>query len=241
MRIKNPNLIVDELIADYKAAFGDNLHSVIMYGSALSHEFIPGKSDVNVLVVLTDSGTAVLKKSFDVCNRWFKRGVTIPFFMTPHYIKTSLDSFPVEFINMQCNYKVLFGNDVFKNIPISRENIRLQCERDLKGIAIHLKTEFIKAAGRKKDLTNVLDASIRRLLPLMRAILVLNDRKIPNAKSEIISSIEDIFGIGSSVLSDVYLKKNNSAEFEKCFDEFVKTVDMMIQYIDELSETEKTF
>lgn len=240
MRIKNPNLIVEELVADYKAAFGDNLRSVIMYGSALSHEFTPGKSDVNILVVLTDSGTGVLKRSFNVCNRWLKRGVTIPFFMTPHYIRASLDSFPVEFVNMQCNYKVLFGDDIFKNLPITRENIRLQCERDLKGIAIHLKTEFIRSAGRKNELTNVLDASIRRLIPLMRAILILNDRKIPNAKSEIISSIEDIFGIGSSVLSDVYLKKTNSGEFEKCFDEFVKTVDMMVQYIDELSETEKT-
>jgi predicted nucleotidyltransferase len=236
MRIKNPNQIVDELIADYKTAFGDKLHSVIMYGSALSHEFSPGKSDVNILVVLTDSGTSVLKRSFDVCSRWSKRGVTIPFFMTPHYIKTSLDSYPVEFVNIQSCYKVLYGEDIIKNLPITRENIRLQCERDLKGIAIHLKTEFIKATGRKNELINVLDMSIRRLIPLMRAILVLNDRKIPNAKSEIISSIEDIFGIGSSVLSDVYLKKDNSGEFEKCFDEFVKTMDMMIQYIDELSE-----
>ncbi|HEX2957033.1 MAG TPA: hypothetical protein VHO70_09370, partial [Chitinispirillaceae bacterium] len=145
---------------------------------------------------------------------------------------------PVEFVNIQSNYKVLFGEDIIKNLPITRENIRLQCERDLKGIAIHLKTEFIKTAGRKSALLNVLDLSIRRLIPLMRAILILNERKIPNAKSEIISSVEDLFGIGSSVLSDVYLKKNISVEYEKFFDEFVKTVDMMIQYIDELSETE---
>lgn len=240
MRISNPNQIVDAIITDYKKAFGDTLHSVLMYGSALSHEFIPGKSDVNLLVVLTDSSTAVLQKSIHVHKRWLKRGVPIPFFMTPHYIKSSLDSFPVEFINIQSNYKVLYGDDLIRNLAINRENIRLQCERDLKGIALHLKTEFLKVSGRKRQLLKVLEISLRRLIPLLRAILVLNERKIPNSKSEIITSVEDIFGIGSSALSDVYLKKNSFKEYEKCFDEFVKIVDMMIQYIDELSEKERT-
>jgi predicted nucleotidyltransferase len=239
MRISNPNQIVDALITDYKSAFGDFLHSVVLYGSALSHEYVPGKSDINVLVILTDSSPSVLKKSFNVHKYWLKRGVATPFFMTPHYIKSSLDSYPVEFLNIQCNYKVLYGDDIIKGLAITRENIRLQCERDLKGVMIHLKKEFLRTYGKKNEVIKVLEISLRRLLPLLRAILILHDRKIPSSKSEIISAIEDVFGFGASVLSDVYLKKSSFQDHEKCFNEFVKTADMMIQYIDGLSEVEK--
>ncbi|MBN1602121.1 MAG: hypothetical protein JW915_10960 [Chitinispirillaceae bacterium] len=239
MKINHPNQIVDTLISDYRDAFGDILHSVIMYGSALSHEYVQGKSEVNLLVVLTDTSTEVLHKSIEVNKRWLKRGIVIPSFMTPHYIKSSLDSFPVEFVNIQCSYKVLYGDDLIRNLAINRESIRRQCERDLKEMIHYLKTEYLKVSGQKIHI-KVLELSLERLFPLFRAILVLNDRKIPSSRSEIITSIEDIFCIGSSALSDVFLQKCKNISYEKSFDEFVKIVDMMVLYIDEMSVQEET-
>lgn len=239
MKINHPNQIVDALISDYRDAFGDILHSVIMYGSALSHEYVQGKSEVNLLVVLTDTSTEILHKSIEVNKRWLKRGIVIPSFMTPHYIKSSLDSFPVEFVNIQCSYKVLYGDDLIRNLAINRESIRRQCERDLKEMIHYLKTEYLKVSGQKIHI-KVLELSLERLFPLFRAILVLNDRKIPSSRSEIITSIEDIFCIGSSALSDVFLQKCKNISYEKSFDEFVKIVDMMVLYIDEMSVQEET-
>jgi hypothetical protein len=239
MKINHPNQIVDALISDYRNAFGDTLHSVIMYGSALSHEYVQGKSEVNILVVLTDASIEVLHKSIEVNKRWLKRGIAIPSFMTPHFIKSSINSWPVKFVNIQCNYKILYGDDLIKNCAINRENIRRQCDRDLKEMVLHLKTEYLKASGQKTQLLKVLEFTLERLFPLFRAILVLNDRKIPSSRSEVITSIEDIFCIGSSVLSDIFLQKCRNCEFEKSFDEFVKIVDMMVQYIDEMSVQEE--
>ena len=53
---KDPKEIFQELTDDYKDCFGNELVSIILYGSAAGKEYRPGKSDINVMVVLTDAG-----------------------------------------------------------------------------------------------------------------------------------------------------------------------------------------
>ena len=102
--IKNPNDIVEELIADYLAVFGNELVSAVMYGSAVTHEYRPGKSDINIALVLVDNTIKRLTQSLSIQKKWQRNGVSIPLFMTKEYIAGSLDSYPVEFLDMQiCN------------------------------------------------------------------------------------------------------------------------------------------
>ena len=53
---KDPRDIFRELTDDYKDCFGDELVSIILYGSAAGQDYRPGKSDINVMIVLTDNG-----------------------------------------------------------------------------------------------------------------------------------------------------------------------------------------
>ena len=48
----NSSMNVDQLVTQLRAAYGDTLQSVILYGSAVAGEHIKKKSDYNVLVVL---------------------------------------------------------------------------------------------------------------------------------------------------------------------------------------------
>ena len=45
-------MTLDELVAQLRAAFGAELRSVVLYGSAASGEHIPKQSDYNVLVLV---------------------------------------------------------------------------------------------------------------------------------------------------------------------------------------------
>ncbi|MCP4664797.1 MAG: hypothetical protein GY849_00385, partial [Deltaproteobacteria bacterium] len=43
---KDPREMFPEFIADYKEIFGDDLVSIILYGSAAGEGYRPGKSDI---------------------------------------------------------------------------------------------------------------------------------------------------------------------------------------------------
>ena len=45
-------MTLDELVTQLRAAYGAQLASVVLYGSAATGEHIPKKSDYNVLVLL---------------------------------------------------------------------------------------------------------------------------------------------------------------------------------------------
>jgi len=233
--IKNPNEIVDEFVSDFRAAFGENLLSVVMYGSAATHEYRPGISDINIVVVLKDDSIPILEKSADTVKKWSKRKVSIPFFMTKEFIDSAIDSYPVEFLDIQSNYRILHGEDFFAHLDVKREHIRLQCERELRGIAIHLRKEFIRSAGSAGQLKLLLSLTMKKLLPIFKSMIVLNDKPIPKLRSDLIMTIEDLYDLGASALSDVAHIRDGSkpsAGWSLLFDKFIKTVDRLITVID---------
>jgi len=226
--VKNPNDIVNDYVADYAAALGGSLVSVIMYGSAVTHEYVPGKSDINTAVILTDTSVPMLMKTAPVQKKWFRYGVVPPFFMTEQYIASSLDTFPVEFLDMQLSHRVLSGKDVLAGIEIGREHLRLQCERELKSVAIHLRRHFVAAVGNDERLYELIGLSFKRLLPLFKALLMLNGRKVPYVKSDIIVSTESLFGLGASVFSRILnmrSRRDVPRESSALFDHYLKAID----------------
>ena len=53
---KKPEEIFPEITGDSRKIFGEELISIILYGSGAGEDYIPGKSDLNFLITLTDRG-----------------------------------------------------------------------------------------------------------------------------------------------------------------------------------------
>ena len=60
-----PQDIFIDLADDYKKVFGSDLVSLIIYGSAAAGFYVKGKSDINLLVVLTQNGINRLEDAMD--------------------------------------------------------------------------------------------------------------------------------------------------------------------------------
>lgn len=230
--IKNPNEIVQELVSDYQCVFGSNLKSVIMYGSAVSHEFRPGASPIVVALVLEDTSITALARCSGACRKWERRGVATPLFLTPDYIASSLDAYPVEFLDMQTSYRVLFGEDYIKPLDIEKRHLRLQCEREFKGIALHLRSSFVEASGNEKRMRGLLDVSMKKMLPLFKALLALGGRKIPAISSEVFSSAEDMLGLDAGIFSRVTgAARARGTPPIDLLDRFTAAVDEIIRHV----------
>lgn len=200
---KKPEEIFQEFTQDYQAVFKDDLKSIILYGSGARGEYVPKKSDLNFLIVLTEAAMDRLRDAFPLIRKWRKRRVNIPLFLTEEYIASSLDSFPVEFLNFRESHVLVFGKDVLEELPFDKKHIRLQCERELKGKLLLLREAYLDSEGRPKGLGQVSSASLTAFLSLFRALLFLKDREIPGRNDALISTAAKEIGFDETPFRDI--------------------------------------
>ncbi|MCG6535143.1 MAG: hypothetical protein L7F78_10700, partial [Syntrophales bacterium LBB04] len=66
---RRPDDIFPEVTAAFQQAFGQDLLSVVLYGSGAGEDYLPGKSDLNFLVVLTERGMDELDRAIAALKR----------------------------------------------------------------------------------------------------------------------------------------------------------------------------
>src|SRR5262249_39499580 len=74
-----------------------------------------------------------LRKCVAQLPQWHKQGISTPLFVDPAYVRSSIDVFPVEFLDMKQRYRVLYGQDFLQELELKPERLRFQCEQELKG------------------------------------------------------------------------------------------------------------
>ncbi|MDZ7385096.1 MAG: nucleotidyltransferase domain-containing protein [candidate division KSB1 bacterium] len=197
----SPDEVFAAFTNDYRAAFGQDLLSIVLYGSGARGEYRRKHSDINFLIVLTENGMKELAKAFPLVRKWRKRNVSIPLFMTPEYISTSLDSFPMEFLALKQHHRMVYGDDPLESLQIDKKLLRLQCEHEVKGKLLHLREAYLATQGSKAELTKLIRRSLTAFVPLFEALLVLKDVEPPATKMEIVTRGVQMFGLNEEVFS----------------------------------------
>jgi len=149
---KKINSALEDFVNGLKDIYGDGLVSVMLYGSAASGEYASISSNINLAIILDNTGMPNVAKASGLINKG-KFRIISPVFFTEKYIESSLDVFPVEFLDMKENRMVLYGKDCMKGLEVEAKNLRFQCEQELKSKLINIKTAYIahmSAADRKR-------------------------------------------------------------------------------------------
>jgi predicted nucleotidyltransferase len=212
-KITNPRDIFPQITESYRKIFGDNLISIILYGSAAGSDYNPGKSDINFLIVLSEEAIDDLESAVKEVSRWRKKNVTTPLFMTRQYITSSLDSYPLEFLNIKRKHSLVYGDDVLKDIVFEAHDLRLQCEREIKGKLLLLREGFLETEGKQKRIKDLIKVSITAFISIFSGLLYLKGIEIPETRREIIHSAADEFPLDR----DVFLKCMDIKEEKKDF------------------------
>jgi hypothetical protein len=158
-----------------RSSFGDDLQSITIFGSSLTEDFRPGQSDINTVLVLGRETLGSLDTLAGMAKAMHKKAIAVPLLMTPEYIESSRDVFGIEFLDFQLNHKTIYGSDPFESLAITKSDVRLQCERELKATLIRLRQGYIAAAANKKLVRDILISAAGGLVPLLRAMLWLKD------------------------------------------------------------------
>jgi len=198
----------DEILGVYK----DNVHSITLTGSALTDDFVPGKSDINSVVVLTEMNLKFLELLATLGKKYQKKRIAAPLIMTSEYIVNSLDVFPIEFLNIKMLHKTIFGENLFQDLKINRADLRLQCERELKVRLIGLRQGYLSCLGNSKMLMDMFIDSFSGYIPLFKGIILLLGKEPPVTNREAIDVLEEISGVNTSVFSTVLNQKKQKTK-----------------------------
>jgi hypothetical protein len=219
---------------------GENLLGICVYGSSTGKDFIPKKSNVNLLVVLKELGAQELKKSLRLVNKGIKKGIVAPLFLTPEYITSSLDSFPIEFMELKENHILIYGENPLAQISIEREGIRLECEKELKGKLIRLRQAYLEIGLKAKGIETLLIESLSSLIPIFRNMLRLKGIDPPLGKEEVIATFASEFDIDRDVFLAVLRDKKGDERIgkervEDFFEKYIGTIQKLSRVVDQLS------
>lgn len=198
-----PEEIFEEFIEDYKKVFGADLVSIILYGSAARGEYIPQQSDINFMVVLTEHALDTPSRAIALVTKWHQRRVSTPLFLAPASITSSLDTFPIEFLNLRSAYKVIHGVDVLGGLSFDKHMVRIQCEREAAGKLVQLRERFLTTEGKTDAIEDLIAASLPTLFSLFQAIRFLMDKGPVSSRESLIASVAREAGLDADLFAQL--------------------------------------
>lgn len=234
-----PQDIFVPLTQDYLRVFGRELVSLILYGSAAGGSYIRGKSDINLLVVLTAAGMDKLADALDIIKSWKKSHVAVPLTMTKMFIESSLDCYPIEFLNMKNSHILIFGENILENLNFKPEDLRLQIERELKGKLVLLRQGYLNAEGKARQLKQLIGNSFTAFISIFNALLFLKHNAAPKDRRNTIKELANVFAIDADVFiqcADIKEGKNNLSgeNVIGLFKKYVQEVEKICNIVDAL-------
>jgi len=167
-------MTLDELVAQLKAVYGSQLHTVVLYGSAAAGEHIPKRSDYNVLVVVDDLTLQHMRAESAVARAWGEAGNPPPLTFTLDEWRGSADIFPMEYADILERHRVLYGTPPFDGITVDRGHLRLQLEHEAMGKLLRLRQGVLASGGSEKAQVELLASSLSTIMVIFRAVERLN-------------------------------------------------------------------
>jgi hypothetical protein len=184
-----PEKQIDEFVSRLRQAAGENLRSVVLYGSAAAGEFHADFSNVNLLCILRESSFAKLATMAPVAEWWSRKQRHTPLVMTAEELERSADVFSIELLDMQQRHRVLFGEDLLKGLRIPMHLHRAQLEYELREKLILLRERLLLGAGSDDRLWELLLGSLSAFATLFRHALIALGETAPVSKREAVQAL----------------------------------------------------
>lgn len=240
----NPKLdqTLGQFTEDAKRIYAKTLLALILYGSAASDEYVEGKSNINCLVLLKEVTPDELRKCADQLPEWHKQGFSTPLFVDPAYVRSSIDVFPIEFLDMKQRYRVLHGEDFLQNLEIKLDHLQFQCEQELKGKMLRLRQLYLEASRSEQRLVSLMAKSTSSFMILFRALLHLRGSPVPGSANEILTALARL-GLRTEAIGKVHRLKvaqesQSHGEIDALFREYLSEIQAAVAFVEKTNDAQ---
>ncbi len=230
------------LISDLRATHGENLASVVLYGSAAAGDHIELRSDYNLLITLNHITPEDLRLAQAPMREWQRLGHPLPVYFTTEELQDAGDVFPIEFQQMSQARVVLYGKDPFEFVKLSNANLRHQTEYELRSKLIQLRRLYIPASVSTEKLCELMSDSLASFAALFRGVLMLHGEEAPVAKPDCVRATAKRFQLDPAPFEKIFAFRATDylppteKEAHEIFGAYLEQIDRIIQVVDQFDQ-----
>src|SRR5437016_12002050 len=191
------------LVENVRQAHGDNLASIVLYGSVAAGDHVQPHSDHNLLIALNRIASEDLRLSQNALRDWLKSGQPPPVYFTVKELSRAADVFPIEFLQMEKARRILYGRDPFEFVEISQANLRHQTEYELRTKLIQLRRLYLPASSSVEKLSALMSDSLASFAALFRAVLILHGQEPPVSKADTVRATVRLLKLEASPFEEL--------------------------------------
>jgi hypothetical protein len=237
-----PEKKINDFVGRLRAAAGTNLESVILFGSAVTGDFHPEFSNVNLFCVIRDSSFAGLQALAPAVKWWDRQKQPPPLFMTHDELKRSVDVFTIELMDIQQHHRVLFGEDIVQGLSIPAKLHSVQVEYELREKLALLRQHLLLASGNDSRMWEVLLRSVSSFASLFRHALIVLGHPVPDGKRKAVQMLATQLGFDASGILQVQDVREGKADRKKfdvadVFSRYLTAVQQVTAAVDKILDS----
>ncbi len=231
-------MTLDELVAQLKAAHGDALAGVIVYGSTATD--MTAKKGHNVVVVVHTLDLAAMQADGAIGRSWQEAGNAVPLTLTDAEWRSSVDVFAIEHADIAERHRVVFAADGFAvsdRVSIRDEDVRRQLEYESLALLLSVRSGIV-AAGRDVSARRALLASqASRAIAMFRATVRLSGAAPAGDAEAVCAQAATVVGFDPAPFVAAHLQRRKTkevpkAELDSTLGRFHSGLARLVAYVD---------
>jgi hypothetical protein len=180
---------------DLQRVFGERLEALVAYGT-------PRPGLIPSLALLESLSLEDLDACAARTSAWHRAGVATPLLLTRSDFARSLDAFPIEFGEILATHEVVFGRPPFDGLVIGAVDLRHACEVQAKSHLLHLREDYLEAAGRHVEIESLVRDSSPGFAALLRNLARL-DQAASSTAADLVTYATTTLAIDGRVTGDL--------------------------------------
>lgn len=230
---RSAEAVLDTFLGQAETALGAG-HSIVLYGSLARGDFLPGRSDVNLLVVgrpLDEKGLRALGPALGGVEI---AGLAPPLLFDEAEWKRCADVFPIEITDMLGGYRVLRGPDPLAGVTVVPSDLRRALEHEWRGLVLRLRQGFAAHPSRADLLGETMLRVAGSVRVLLRTTVALGGGTAALDDESLLQELASRAGLDPAPFAEPLARRRlGGAECDEAsFARFLAAVEQVTRYVD---------
>jgi len=233
--------ILHAYLCDVKKLLKGDVHAIILYGSLARGDYLEGRSNINILMVC-EHLTLDLMKRFSTLNRqWSKERIVTPLMFAWKELGPFFENFPLEFFEIRDQHILLAGKDPFPELHIPGQNLRQECEREIRGNLLRVRQQFVESKGNAEGIHALLPISLTTLIPCLRGLYRMLGESSKGTPDAILDRTASVLELDPTAFHEVWLLKRGQStpgkhDFPNLLDRYLGALSALIDKVEALGQ-----
>jgi predicted nucleotidyltransferase len=191
---------LDDTIDALRSALADNLYSIVLYGSAARGDFVPGVSDLNILIVLNESTPAA---HVAIAHALRSHANVEPFIVGRPGLLRTARAFPAKVAAIRRTARTVVGSDPLADLPRFPELERFAAEQALRNVRLRLVYNFVKRSADAAAYTRFVLNFVPAIYSACNGVLELEGVGVPRGREAQAALFASTFSVDTTVLLEL--------------------------------------